>query len=69
MIDPASEHLGFIWAAYAFTALLIAALVAYAIVDRNAQLAALARLERSGVKRRSSATPDPRPTAQGEVTS
>jgi heme exporter protein D len=46
-------HAGFIVAAYAATAAVVAALVAWVIADHAAQKRALADLERRGVTRRS----------------
>jgi heme exporter protein D len=46
-------HAGFIVAAYAATAAVVAALVAWVITDHAAQKRALADLERRGVTRRS----------------
>lgn len=46
-------HAGFIIAAFAIVAAVIAALVAWVIVDHVAQKRALADLERRGVTRRS----------------
>lgn len=43
-----SDHTGFILAAYAFTALVMAALIGNAIRDRRAQVRALASLKRDG---------------------
>jgi heme exporter protein D len=48
--DP---HTGFILAAYAFAAVLVAGLIGRSMLDHRAQLQALARLEQSGLRRRS----------------
>jgi heme exporter protein D len=49
-------HAGFIVAAYVATAAVVAALVAWVIVDHAAQKRALSDLERRGVTRRSAET-------------
>ena len=46
-------HAFFIVAAYAATALILAALVLRAVIDHGAQVRALAELERRGARRRS----------------
>lgn len=46
-------HASFIWAAYALTALVIAALFSWLLVDGRRQSAALKDLDARGVKRRS----------------
>jgi heme exporter protein D len=46
-------HAGFIIAAYGLAGLTVAGLVLRAMLDHRAQKAALARLEASGVRRRS----------------
>ncbi len=48
--DP---HTGFILAAYAFAAVLVAGLIARSVLDHRAQLQALAKLEQAGLRRRS----------------
>ncbi len=48
--DP---HTGFIVASYAAAALVVAGLVIHAALDYRAQKSALARLEASGLRRRS----------------
>jgi heme exporter protein D len=47
-------HAGFIVAAYAVAAAVVAALVAWIVLDHRAQTRHLADLDRSGVTRRSS---------------
>jgi heme exporter protein D len=47
-------HAGFIVAAYAVAAAVVAALVAWIVVDHRAQVRQLEDLDRSGVARRSS---------------
>jgi heme exporter protein D len=47
-------HADFIIAAYAITAVVLAALTAWVIVDHRAQVRALAELEARGVTRRAS---------------
>lgn len=51
-------HAAFILISYSATALVIAALIGWLIVDGRRQRAALADLEARGVRRRSSASPD-----------
>lgn len=46
-------HAGYVLAAFGFAAVILAGLVGWAVLDHRAQLAALARLERSGARRRS----------------
>lgn len=46
-------HASFIWAAYALTALVIAALLSWLLVDGRRQRTALKDLDARGVKRRS----------------
>lgn len=46
-------HAGFIVAAYAIAALVVAALIGWVMLDHRAQRQRLARLEASGVTRRS----------------
>jgi heme exporter protein D len=46
-------HAGFIVAAYAIAALVVAALIGWVALDHRAQRQRLARLEASGVTRRS----------------
>jgi heme exporter protein D len=46
-------HASFIWAAYALTALVIAALLLWLLADGGRQRAALKDLDARGVKRRS----------------
>jgi heme exporter protein D len=48
-------HAGFIWAAYAITAIVVAALVMRAILQEGGQRRILARLEAQGIRRRSDA--------------
>jgi heme exporter protein D len=45
------DHLGFIVAAYAITALVLAGLVLWVVTDGRAQRAALADLDRRGARR------------------
>lgn len=47
-------HAAFIWISYAAVAVMIAALVACLVADGRRQAAALDKLERGGIKRRSS---------------
>lgn len=47
------SHASFIWAAYAITALVIAALIGWLFADGQRQRAALKDLDARGVKRRS----------------
>jgi heme exporter protein D len=47
------EHAGFILAAYAATALVVAALILRAVIDHRAQRRALSELESRGIGRRS----------------
>jgi heme exporter protein D len=47
-------HAGFIVAAYAVAATVVAALVAWIVVDHRAQIRQLEDLDRSGVTRRAS---------------
>ena len=57
-------HAFFIVAAYAATALVVAALILNAVLDHRAQVRALAELEARGVTRRSQESPaDLRPQA------
>jgi heme exporter protein D len=46
-------HAVFIWSAYAITALVLAGLIAWLVVDGRVQTRRLADLDRRGVKRRS----------------
>lgn len=46
-------HASFIWAAYALTALVIAALISWLLVDGRRQRTALKDLDARGVRRRS----------------
>ncbi len=46
-------HASFIWAAYALTAVVVAALLAWLFADGQKQRAALKHLDARGVKRRS----------------
>jgi heme exporter protein D len=48
-------HAGFIVAAYAVTALVLAGLIVWVVADQRAQARALADLEARGVRRRSDA--------------
>jgi heme exporter protein D len=48
-------HLGYIIAAYGATALVLAGLVAWAVLDARMQTSRLAKLESAGVGRRSQA--------------
>jgi heme exporter protein D len=52
----ATNHMGFIVTAYALTVIVIAALIAWVMLDYRAQQRALADLDKRGVTRRS-ATP------------
>ena len=45
------SHIGFIAAAYAFTAVVLAGLVVWVIIDGRIQQAALGELERRGIRR------------------
>ena len=54
MIDL-GPHAGFIVAAYALALAVVAALIAWIVVDHRAQLRILDDLERAGVTRRSAA--------------
>jgi heme exporter protein D len=47
------DHLGFIVAAYAVTVVVVAALIAWVMLDYRAQQRALADLDKRGVSRRS----------------
>jgi heme exporter protein D len=53
MLASLGPHAGFIIAAYAIAVLVIAALVAWVVLDHRAQQRRLAALEASGVTRRS----------------
>ena len=55
----AGAHAGFIVAAYAVTAVVLAAMVAWIIFDGRAQRRRLADLEARGIRRRSSGTKAP----------
>jgi heme exporter protein D len=59
----AVNHLGFIVAAYAVTAIIVAALIAWVMLDYRAQQRALAELDKRGVSRRSAS---PRPMEQAK---
>jgi heme exporter protein D len=59
----AVNHLGFIVAAYAVTAIIVAALIAWVMLDYRAQQRTLAEFDKRGVSRRS--TP-PRPMEQAK---
>ena len=50
------QYFGYIVASYAVTALVLAGLVVWVLIDRRGRLAELAELEASGVRRRSQAT-------------
>ena len=50
-----SGHAGFVFAAYAASALVISAMILWIALAQRARKAALAALEASGVKRRSDA--------------
>jgi heme exporter protein D len=52
----AANHMGFIVTAYALTAIVVAGLIAWVMLDYRAQQRALADLDKRGVTRRS-ATP------------
>jgi heme exporter protein D len=54
-------HSGFIVAAYAATAIVIAALILRAVLDHRAQTRALAELESRGIGRRSTRARNPEP--------
>lgn len=45
MMEEAGRHAVFVWSAYGVTALVVAALIAWAVLDGLAQRRALARLE------------------------
>jgi heme exporter protein D len=49
----AANHLGFIVAAYAATAIVVAALIAWVMLDYRVQQRSLAELDKRGVSRRS----------------
>lgn len=53
MIEALGPHAGFILACYAATALVVAGLIAWVIVDHRLQTRTLAALESRGVRRRS----------------
>jgi heme exporter protein D len=46
-------HAAFIWSAYAVATLIVAAMVAWVVIDHRRQLRTLAELEARGVTRRS----------------
>lgn len=48
-----SEHAVFVYASYGLGALILAGLVVWLWLDRNATVKELARLEKTGVRRRS----------------
>ena len=50
------QHADFIVAAYAIAAVVVAALIAWVVLDHRAQKRSLARLEAHGVTRRSERT-------------
>ena len=54
-------HATFIWAAYATTALVLAGLAAWLVLDGRRQQRLVDELEARGVRRRSSRTPPSRP--------
>ena len=49
----AANHMGFIVAAYAVTAIVVAALIAWVMIDYRALQRTLAELDKRGVSRRS----------------
>ncbi|NDV87493.1 heme exporter protein CcmD [Aurantimonas aggregata] len=53
-----NDYFGFIAAAYGISALLLAGLALWIVLDARAQRRALAGLEEKGVRRRSSARPE-----------
>ena len=57
----ASNHMGFIIAAYAVTAVIVGILIAWVMLDYRAQQRTLAELDKRGVNRRSA---PPRPKEQ-----
>jgi heme exporter protein D len=59
----ATNHLGFIVAAYAVTAIVIAALIAWVMLDYRTQQRTLVELDKRGVSRRSA---PPRPMEQAK---
>ena len=54
-MDAASDHVGFIIAAYLATVLVLGLLIGWIIADGRAQKRRLAELEARGIKRRSGA--------------
>ena len=52
-MEAASDHVGFIIAAYCVAAVVLIGLVAYVVVDGRAQRRRLAELESRGIRRRS----------------
>ncbi|MGE0850277.1 MAG: heme exporter protein CcmD [Hyphomicrobiaceae bacterium] len=54
-------HAAFIWAAYATTALVLASLAAWLVLDGRRQQRLVDELEARGVRRRSSRMPPSRP--------
>jgi heme exporter protein D len=54
-MDAASDHVGFIVAAYLATALVLGLLIGWIVADGRAQKRRLAELEARGIKRRSGA--------------
>ena len=55
----AANHMGFIVAAYAVTAIVVAALIAWVMLDYRAQRRALGDLEAHGITRRSAEAKEP----------
>ncbi len=62
----ATNHMDFIVAAYAAAVVIVAALIAWVMLDYRAQLRKLADLERRGVTRRSAPARFPRPAEQAK---
>jgi heme exporter protein D len=58
-----ANHMGFIVAAYAVTAIVIGALIAWVMLDYRTQQRTLAELDKRGVSRRSA---PPRPMEQAK---
>jgi heme exporter protein D len=56
-MESASDHVGFIVAAYAVTAVVLVGLLAWIIADGRTQKRHLAELEARGIKRRSAGKP------------
>ena len=52
-MEAASDHAGFILAAYCIAAVVLVGLIAYVVADGRAQRRRLAELESRGIRRRS----------------